>query len=101
MLAFEQKPLDLAVKTAVGHMAKVGNMFRSYTESKSCPDDCPLKDSGCYAKVGPVSWQWKKVDNGTAKDTTNWAGFVRKVRRLKRVKHGDMTWPAICPTSTV
>ena len=84
MLPFEKNPLDIAVKTAVGHMAKVGNMFRSYTESKSCPDDCPLKDSGCYAGIGPVSWVWKKIDNGTAKGMTNWKGFCQKVRRLKK-----------------
>ena len=70
------------VKTADGHMSKVGSMFRSYSDSETCPITCPLKDSGCYAKSGPTSWVWKKVDNGQG--TTDWNGFCQKVKRLPK-----------------
>ncbi len=70
------------VKTADGHMSKVGKMFRSYSDSETCPATCPLKDSGCYAKSGPTSWVWKKVDNGQG--TTDWSGFCQKVKRLPK-----------------
>ena len=31
---------------------------------KSCPLTCPFIHKGCYAGVGPVSWNWKKVNSG-------------------------------------
>ena len=73
--------IDVKVKTATGYMNKVGDTFRSYSESDTCPSTCPLKDAGCYAKAGPTSWQWKKVDQG--KGTITWSEFLQQVRRLQ------------------
>ena len=42
---------------------KTGKMPVTSTEQSSCPDSCELKVKGCYAKSGPVLWQWKKLDN--------------------------------------
>jgi len=33
-------------------------------KEKSCPLTCPFIHKGCYAGVGPVSWNWKKVNSG-------------------------------------
>jgi hypothetical protein len=27
----------------------------------TCPNACPFKTSGCYAKSGPISWHWQKM----------------------------------------
>jgi len=45
--------------------SKTGPIPVTVTSSDSCPSICPLKDSGgCYAGVGPVSWNWRKVTSG-------------------------------------
>ena len=72
------------VSTNTGDQAKIGNMFRSTTEEKSCPTTCPLKGKGCYAEVGPQSWAWKRVNEGKAKNLTDWDGFCQKIKRLPK-----------------
>ena len=34
------------------------------TESTSCPSNCPLKGSGCYAEAGMVALHWRRVSKG-------------------------------------
>ena len=41
--------------------AKTGDIPVSMTDSNSCPDSCPMKAKGCYAKSGPLSWEWNKM----------------------------------------
>lgn len=43
---------------------KTGHIPVSTTSSDTCPDACPLKESGCYAKYGPLGMHWRKVDSG-------------------------------------
>jgi hypothetical protein len=54
---------------------KTGPIPVSITESATCPDTCAFKNKGCYAKTGPLGWQWKK-----AKDS--WAHLISCVRSL-------------------
>ena len=42
---------------------KLGGMPATTSDSKTCPTTCGAYDV-CYAKTGPQSWHWKKVDNG-------------------------------------
>ena len=70
------------VKLADGTTSKLGNMFRTYSDSDTCPSTCPLKDAGCYAKTGPTSWVWKKVDAGN--NVTDWNGLCSSVKRLSQ-----------------
>ena len=46
---------------------KTGPIPVTTTSSESCPNACPLKDSGaCYAKSGPLALHWAKVSRGDA-----------------------------------
>lgn len=60
--------------------AKIGKIPATVTERKTCPPSCPFYDAGCYAGVGPVSWHWKKVTNGTRGDS--WAALCESIAAL-------------------
>ena len=61
--------------TAQSSNAKTGPVASTTISSDSCPDSCALKyiiDAAgnrkvgpCYAKHGPISWHWKRVDSGS------------------------------------
>lgn len=42
--------------------AKTGPIMTVTSQSSTCPDACPLKTKGCYAKYGPLGMQWRKHD---------------------------------------
>ena len=42
--------------------AKTGPIMTVTSQSSTCPDACPLKVKGCYAKYGPLGMQWRKHD---------------------------------------
>jgi hypothetical protein len=72
---------------------KVGPMPVSTTSRETCPDSCPLKDSGCYAESGNVAMLWralsqtkpgKKFTRGAQKiQSLTWSQFCAKVAALK------------------
>lgn len=70
--------MNYLFKYAFGKVSKLGNMFRTYTDATSCPSDCPLRGSGCYAELGPVSWVWKKLN--TAGES--WSDLLNTIKRL-------------------
>ena len=43
---------------------KTGPIPVSTTSGDTCPNACPLKGSGCYAKSGPLGMHWQKVSSG-------------------------------------
>lgn len=46
--------------------SKTGPIPVSITSSETCPDCCPFKDNNsCYAKLGPLSIHWNRVNKGT------------------------------------
>ncbi|MDT8332528.1 hypothetical protein RQ831_15815 [Roseomonas gilardii] len=59
---------------------KVGPIPVSTTSIASCPDSCPLKAGGCYAKGGPLAIHWRKVTEGAAGD--DFETFTAKVASL-------------------
>lgn len=59
---------------------KVGKMPVSTTEKKSCPNECPLKDTDCYARFGPLGMHWSKVQQGMRGD--NWTAFCKRVAQF-------------------
>lgn len=61
---------------------KTGPMPVSTSNSSTCPDACPIKLKGCYAKYGPTGMAWRNVDSGKAKEAVEWPQFVRKVKAL-------------------
>jgi hypothetical protein len=47
--------------TMVSGNRKVGKIPVSTTEASSCPSECPLKDTDCYGRFGPLGMHWRKV----------------------------------------
>lgn len=62
--------------------AKTGKIPTSTTCATSCPKSCSFKDKGCYAKAGPVSWNWNKITQGKRGDI--YATFTDKITQLKQ-----------------
>lgn len=63
---------------------KTGPMPVSTSNSSTCPDACPIKLKGCYAKYGPTGMAWRNVDNGKAKGAVEWNEFTKEVKRLAK-----------------
>lgn len=76
------------VLKAVSGNRKTGPMPVSTSNSTTCPDACPLKLKGCYAKYGPTGMAWRNVDNGKAKEAVEWPQFIRQVKAL----HKGVLW---------
>lgn len=73
--------------TPVSGNAKTGPIPVSGSQSNTCPPACPFspkdgKANGCYAAYGPISWHWRKLNNG--KVGFEWNEFLAKVRALPR-----------------
>ena len=66
--------------TLVSSNSKTGPIPVSTSSRQWCPDTCPLKAAGCYAKGGPMAIHWNAVTQGKRGDL--WADFVSKVRYL-------------------
>lgn len=60
--------------------AKTGPIPVSTTGQSTCPDVCPFKAGGCYAKGGPLAMHWRKVGAGIA--GTDWSTFCESVKAL-------------------
>lgn len=61
---------------------KTGPIAVSTSTSDTCPDSCPLKTSGCYAKQGNTRLHWQALDNG--KRGHSWGDFLARIRTLPR-----------------
>ena len=48
---------------------KTGPIPVTTSSQETCPDACPLKAGGCYAKGGPLAMHWKKVTANLRGDT--------------------------------
>jgi hypothetical protein len=61
---------------------KVGPIPVSTTEEGSCPTECPLKGTDCYARFGPLGMHWRKIGEGGRGD--NWDSFCKRVERFPK-----------------
>jgi hypothetical protein len=59
---------------------KTGPIPVSTTTFETCPDACPLRNSGCYAGNGPLALFWQKVTEHKA--GVAWSAFVAQVAAL-------------------
>ena len=76
------------VLNPVSGNTKTGPIPVSTSNSSTCPDACPIKVKGCYAKYGPVGMHWRKLDNGESKNAASWPEFVKQIKRLP----GNTLW---------
>ena len=68
--------------TPVSGNRKVGKIPVTTSDKNSCPNQCPLKDTDCYARFGPLGMHWSKVGpNGRG---GNWQGFCNRVRKFRK-----------------
>ena len=68
--------------TRISSNVKTGKIPVSTTSADSCPDSCPLKTAGCYAKSGKLSMHWNAVTAN--KRGTSFDDFIEQIRRLPR-----------------
>ena len=60
--------------------AKTGPIPVSTSSFKNCPDNCGLKNNGCYAGSGPLALHWKAVTEN--KRGLDWTGFLGSIKAL-------------------
>ena len=68
--------------TKISSNSKTGPIPTSTTEKSSCPDSCPLKIKGCYAKGGPQNIHWEKISRHER--GYQWNEFLSLIRKLKK-----------------
>lgn len=64
---------------------KTGKIPTTTSGKTTCPDACPLKDGGCYARFSFLGKHWQDVTDGTK--GTDWGHFLRQV---KAFAHGQL-----------
>jgi len=66
--------------TAKSSNAKTGPIPVSTTTADTCPNSCPLKAKGCYAKGGPLAIHWRAITEG--RRGGSWDAFCSSVSLL-------------------
>ena len=72
--------------TITVHLSKTSNkklgkgVYASTSSANTCPLTCGMYNK-CYAKKGPQSWHWNKVNN--QQRGTDWDTFCTQVEQLK------------------
>lgn len=65
---------------------KTGPIPVSTSSADTCPDACPLKAKGCYAKTGPLAMHWAKVTAGARGQA--FSAFLAQIKALPK----GQTW---------
>jgi len=74
---------DLEMRvTAISKNKKTGPMAVVTTLDSTCPDTCPLKDAGCYARSGPMRLVWDQLNFGKIGFT--WKEGIASILALPR-----------------
>lgn len=67
---------------------KTGPIVTSMTTSDSCPDACPLKGAGCYARFGMTGLHWRRLDaNPDALTLEAFAQALRAIPKGRAFRH--------------
>jgi hypothetical protein len=76
--------------TRISGNAKTGKIPVSTSSASTCPDTCPLKSGGCYAKGGKLSIHWQAVTSGArGVDFDQFAGQIKKLPRGQLWRHNQ------------
>jgi len=72
---------------------KTGKLTTIMSSNETCPDSCPLKKKGCYARGWPLNLHWKNVSDG--KNCLTFTELLDKLRgkvskRVRLWQAGDM-----------
>lgn len=71
--------MSLFFPKSVGGNAKTG-ILTSTSSSDTCPDTCPLKNKGCYARFGNLGRVWENVSSGEWE--TPLVDFLARIKML-------------------
>lgn len=69
----------------VSSNVKTGPIPVTMSQKETCPDNCGLKGSGCYAESGNVNIHWSRLSDGRYDNNdkvTNWDGLCDNVKGL-------------------
>ena len=70
--------------TAKSSNRKVGPIPVSTTAADTCPQACPLRNGGCYAKGGPLAIHWGRLSKTAMTEARPmWQGFLDSVRAFE------------------
>jgi hypothetical protein len=76
--------------TRISGNAKTGRIPVSTSSASTCPDSCPLKQGGCYAKGGKLSIHWQAVTSGArGVDFDQFADQIKKLPRGQLWRHNQ------------
>ena len=73
--------MSLFFPKTIGGNAKTG-LLTSTSSSDTCPDSCPMKGKGCYARFGNLARVWGNVSDGIWE--TPLEDFLHRIRRLQK-----------------
>ena len=80
--------------TRISHNVKTGPIPVSTSSKSTCPDACPFKAGGCYAKGGPLNIHWEKVSSGERGFSfDDFCGAIAKLPKFQLWRHlqaGDL-----------
>lgn len=68
--------------TMVSGNVKTGTMPVSTSHKGTCPNACPFKTKGCYAKGGALNIHWTAISKGER--GYSWEGFLSEVKKIGR-----------------
>lgn len=71
--------MNIYFPKTVGGNAKTG-LLTSTSSMDTCPDTCPLKGKGCYARFGNLARVWKNVSEGSY--SIPFSEFLSKIKSL-------------------
>lgn len=66
--------------TPISRNQKTGPMPVVTAPRQTCPSDCALKGSTCYAEFGPLALLWNRVSDG---DGLTFSELIKKIKRLR------------------
>lgn len=69
----------------VSSNAKTGPIPVTMSTKDTCPSNCSLKGSGCYAESGNVNIHWNRLSNGSYDNSvkvSDWVGLCNNVKSL-------------------
>lgn len=80
----QTKPKEYFMYYAMNLKGNTKTQIPTTTSGKqTCPDTCPLKVKGCYAKNHFMGAFWEGVTNGTAKNLLDFSGLLESIKSLK------------------
>jgi len=85
-------PKPLITVTEKSSNKKTGKILVTKSERNTCPVSCEFYRDGCYGEYGPISWHWKKMEEGTTATgspvETDWDIALSKISKLPK----DSLW---------